>query len=190
MRCYHRNVKHPKTLLAKAFLVLVTGTTIAVYAGALPATNLAPVPSTVDSITPSELRMHLEFLASDELGGRYTLAPNFAIAARYLAAHLEAYGFHGAGDHGSFLQTFEVLSAKPDAAKCSLEIKAGDKSNTFSFGEFLLTASPSAGEAQGQIVFVGAGPRVLLAATTRTKYTPVTHRLSSSIGARFTTTLR
>ena len=148
---------HPKTFLVKAFLVLVASASIAIYAGALPATNLTPVPATVDSITPSELRMHLEFLASDELGGRYTLAPNFAISARYIAAHLEGYGFHGAGDHGSFLQTFEVVSAKPDTAKCSLEIKTGDKSSSHNFGEFFLLGSTSAGEAQGQIVFVGAG---------------------------------
>src|SRR5882672_7385551 len=96
---------------------------IFLFTAGMPVASLGPVPATVETITPGELRMHLEFLASDELGGRYTLAPNFAIAARYLAAHLEAYGFHGAGDHG----------------------------------EFLLTASPSAGEAQGQIVFVGAG---------------------------------
>ena len=157
LRCYHRGVNNPKTFLVKTLLVVVASASIAIYAGGLPATNLAPVPSTVDSITPRELRMHLEFLASDELGGRYTLAPNFAISARYLAAHLEGYGFHGAGDHGGFLQTFEVISAKPDTAKSSLEIKAGDKSSTFNFGDIVLSGSTSAGQAQGQIVFVGAG---------------------------------
>src|SRR5689334_23702748 len=94
---------------------------------------LPPVPPTVDSITPGELRMHLQFLASEELGGRYTLAPNFAIAARYLATHLEAYGFHGAGEHGEFLQTFQVISAKPDVAKSSLEIKNKTKANSYHF---------------------------------------------------------
>jgi len=34
------------------------------------------------SINATELRMHLSFLASPELGGRYTLAPNFAIAGK------------------------------------------------------------------------------------------------------------
>ena len=80
--------------------------------------------------------MHLEFLASDELGGRYTLSPNFAIAARYLAAHLEGYGFRGAGDKGSFLQTFEVVSSRPDPAKSTLELTAGNKTSTFGLGDF------------------------------------------------------
>ncbi|HET7872834.1 MAG TPA: hypothetical protein VFL42_10015, partial [Terriglobales bacterium] len=111
----------------------------------------------MESITPTELRMHLEFLASDELGGRYTLSPNFAIAARYLAAHLQAYGFRGAAN-GSFLQSFDVISAKADAAKTTLELTVNGKPVVIKFGEdFLLSASSGAAVAEGQIVFVGAG---------------------------------
>src|SRR5689334_18301844 len=80
-------------------------------AGVLAAT-LPSVPESVETITPTELRMHLEFLASDELGGRYTLSPSFGIAARYLAAHLKAYGFVGGAKDGSFLQNFDVMSTK------------------------------------------------------------------------------
>lgn len=100
--------------------------------------------------------MHLQFLASDELGGRYTLSPSFAIAARYLASHLEAYGFRGAGDHGGFLQSFEVIAAKPDASKSSLELTLDGKTETYSFGDFF-TLAPISGSAEGKIVFVGAG---------------------------------
>ncbi|HEY7402179.1 MAG TPA: M28 family peptidase [Candidatus Angelobacter sp.] len=125
------------------------------YAGPAPVV-LPSVPTTVDSITPGELRMHLEFLASPELGGRYTLAPNFAIAARYLASHLEAYGFHGGGENGDFLQTFQVIAAKPDTAKSSLDITKAGKTGNYHFGDFYL-AGVGSGEAQGQVVFVGAG---------------------------------
>jgi Zn-dependent M28 family amino/carboxypeptidase len=111
----------------------------------------------VTSITPEELRMHLQFLASDELGGRYTLSPSFAIAARYLAAHLEADGFRGAGEHGSFLQTFEVVSTKLDPAKTSLELTLNGQPATYGFGEVFATQNPAGGSAQGNIVFVGAG---------------------------------
>jgi hypothetical protein len=100
--------------------------------------------------------MHLEFLSSQELGGRYTLAPNFAISARYLAAHLEAYGFRGAGEHGDFLQTFQVISAKPDIAKSALDITRAGKTSSYHFGDFYLNGI-AGGEAQGQIVFVGTG---------------------------------
>lgn len=128
-----------------------------VFATGLPPANLPPVPNTVDSITPTELRMHLEFLASDELGGRYTLSPSFQIAARYLAAHLEAYGFRGAGDHGSFMQTFEVVSSKADAANSSLSLTIGGKSQSYLLGDFMFMMSSGNANVQGPIVFVGAG---------------------------------
>jgi peptidase M28-like protein len=140
-----------KVLLALALLPAgLAGTTIL-------AANLPSVPPTVESITPTELRMHLEFLASDELGGRYTLSPSLAIAARYLAAHLEAYGFRGA-TNGSFLQTFSVVASKTDPAKTTLELTLGGKPEVLKFGDdFVPAPSSGAGQAEAQIVFVGAG---------------------------------
>jgi hypothetical protein len=136
-------------------LALAVITPVAIYAAG-PSAVLPAVPPTVESITTGELRMHLEFLASEELGGRYTLSPNFTIAARYLATHLQAYGFRGAGDHGDFLQTFQVIAAKPDTAKSSLEITRAGKASNYHFGDFYI-AGGSSGEAQGEIVFAGSG---------------------------------
>jgi Peptidase family M28 len=149
-------VIRPKAFLLKNALVLITAVSFAISAGAAPP-NLPPVPNTVDSITPTELRMHLQFLASDELGGRYTLAPNFAIAARYLATRLESYGFRGAGDQGGFLQTFEVVAVKPDAPNCALTLTIGDKTSNHPFGDFVLSGATGTGSAAGSVVFVGAG---------------------------------
>src|SRR5437764_502212 len=73
----------------------------------------APPPTAENVISPTELREHLEFLASNELGGRYTLSPSFAVAARYLASRLEAYGYKPVGDGGTFFQHFDVISSKP-----------------------------------------------------------------------------
>jgi Peptidase family M28 len=154
-RCYHERVKLPLST-SKFFLVLAAALSLTICAAGLPPANLPPVPNTVDSITPTELRMHLEFLASDELGGRYTLSPSFAIAARYLAAHLQAYGFHGAGDHGGFLQTFEVVSGKPNAADTALTLTIGDQTVNYGFGDFYPN-SVSTANAQGAIVFAGSG---------------------------------
>ncbi len=100
--------------------------------------------------------MHLEFLASDELGGRYTLSPNFAIAARYLATQLKSYGFQGAGKNGDFLQPFEVVSSKVDPSKTSLVLTMDGKAGTYSIGDFYAT-SGSNGDVEGQVVFVGPG---------------------------------
>jgi hypothetical protein len=153
--CYHLSVNFPKTFLAKITFAVAFVASVALYAAG-PAMVLPSVPPTVDSITPGELRMHLQFLASQELGGRYTLSPSFAIVARYLATRLEAYGFKGAGEHGDFLQTFQVISGKPDTAKSSLEVTAGGKTNSYHFGDFYAGASGT-GSAEGQVVFLGTG---------------------------------
>ena len=140
-----------KHLLSVFFLLLVAA------AVGVPASNLAPVPTTsVDAIKAVELRNHLEFLTSEELGGRYTLAPNFPVVARYLATNLEAYGFHGAGDHGDFLQHFAVISSKPDPQKTALSVTIQGHTDNYSFGDFF-TLGSTEGKAQGQIVFVGYG---------------------------------
>jgi hypothetical protein len=149
-------VKQLRILPAKLLLLLVVAAPVWIFATE-PSAVLPVVPATVDSITPSELRMHLQFLTSEELGGRYTLAPNFAIAARYLASHLEGYGFRGAGEHGEFLQTFQVISAKPDPAKSLLEITRAGKASSYHFGDFYIAPSGASGDAEGEIVFVGAG---------------------------------
>jgi hypothetical protein len=154
--CYHLSVNLPKNFLVKITFAVAFAASVALYAAG-PAMVLPSVPPTVDSITPGELRMHLQFLASQELGGRYTLSPSFAIAARYLATRLEAYGFKGAGEHGDFLQIFQVVSSKPDTAKSSLEITAGGKTNSYHFGDFYAGATRGTGSAEGQVVFVGPG---------------------------------
>jgi hypothetical protein len=148
-------VNHSKNFLAKIAIALALVASAAMYTAGAAAMVLPAVPSTVDSITPGELRMHLEFLASQELGGRYTLSPSFAIAARYIATRLEAYGFKGAGEHGDFLQTFQVVSAKPDTAKSSLEITTGGKTSSYHFGDFYVGGGNSS--AEGEVVFVGSG---------------------------------
>src|SRR6516162_9626100 len=151
------NVNSLNATALKTRLVLAVAFSLVLCASAVPPPNLPPVPNTVSSITPEEMRMHLEFLASDELGGRYTLAPNFAISARYLAAHLQAYGFRGAGEHGSFLQTFAVMSTQLDPAQTSLELTMADKTSTYNSEDFVASPGTAIGAAQGEIVFVGAG---------------------------------
>lgn len=116
-----------------------------------------PSPSAVQAISETELRKHLSFLASPELGGRYTLSPGFAVTARYLASRLESYGFQGAGDNGSFYQPFELTVSKPQVKDMSLKITLGGETQSYAFGEFLSGFGTPAGEAAGALVFVGHG---------------------------------
>jgi hypothetical protein len=115
-----------------------------------------PPAESVQAINPTELRMHLEFLSSDQLGGRYTLSPNFAVAAEYLATRLKAYGFRGAGDNGSFMQGFEVLTVKADPEQSSLSLTIDGKTADYPYGDFI-NSGTKGGAAEGRIAFVGYG---------------------------------
>ncbi|HSR67619.1 MAG TPA: M28 family peptidase [Acidobacteriota bacterium] len=107
------------------------------------------------TINADELRMHIEFLASPELGGRYTLSPQLAVVNRYLASRLRAYGFKGAVE-GSFLQEYDVRRSlpKPQDSLLTLTSNQGTE-HSFRYGEFVLDG-PSV-DFQGEVVFVGYG---------------------------------
>jgi hypothetical protein len=107
-------------------------------------------------INPTELRMHLEFLASQEFGGRYTLSPNFQVAARYLATRLEAYGYKGAGKDGSFFQPFDVISSQVEPQSSSLSITAKGTTTDYKYGDFY-NSGRSGGDVSGAVVFAGYG---------------------------------
>src|ERR1700686_1489559 len=85
---------------ALAILMLAALTMAAAGASNLP----LPAAEATSAITARDLKRHLSFLASDELGGRYTLSASNLIAARYLASQLEYYGYRGAARDGSFFQ--------------------------------------------------------------------------------------
>lgn len=89
--------------------------------------------SSMETISAKELRKHLTFIASDELKGRDTGSPELDIAARYLAAHLESYGYKGIGPDGSFFQ--DVPLHKTAFENKSLSVRIGDDVLEFTNGE-------------------------------------------------------
>jgi hypothetical protein len=105
---------HHVRLRAAVALAIVLFAEVA-FARSLP----LPPASSTDAINPTELRMHLEFLASPELGGRYTLSPSIKVAARYLASRLEAYAPPAARLLGSGLE-------RTGLADRTVGIKLGD----------------------------------------------------------------
>ena len=116
-----------------------------------------PSPEASSSITITDLKKHLTFLASDELGGRYTLSPSNRIAARYLASQLESYGYRGAARDGSFFQKVPLGYRTIDGAGSRIIINAGNSRQEFKYGEDFLTDSPLSGDVSGGLVFVGYG---------------------------------
>lgn len=124
---------------------------------ARPLSLATPPAASVSAINATELRMHLEFLASSELGGRYTLSPGINIAARYLASRLASYGFRGAaGADGSFMQRINLVATHPVPAKTTLALKLNGRESNYSYGDFITNATAS-GTATGALVFVGYG---------------------------------
>lgn len=66
--------------------------------------------STDPSIVAGELRAHVEWLASDALGGRRAGTPEADRAARYLANEFKRYGLTPLGDDGDYLQAFSFVA--------------------------------------------------------------------------------
>src|SRR6059036_2236241 len=76
-------------------------------------------------ITPAKLKLHLEFIASDELEGRATPSRGLDLAARYIASHLEYYGYQPAGDNDGFYQTI-AMSRRKTSNESKVTVHATD----------------------------------------------------------------
>lgn len=84
----------------------------------------AAVPSlgNVDSITATELKDWLTFIASDKLEGRDTPSRGLDFAAKYLAAHLSGLGIKPAGGDGIYFQKFPLKHSKIIPHETRLEL--------------------------------------------------------------------
>src|SRR5215510_7498891 len=127
--------------------------TSSVVAGNMP----LPTPEATSSITARDLRRHLSFLASNELGGRYTLSPSNRVAARYLASQLESYGYRGAARDGSFLQRVPLSLRDVDRVASRVTLTIGGVKRDFNFGDAFLSEAPADMNVNGGLVFAGYG---------------------------------
>jgi hypothetical protein len=144
----HRSKRAIAVLVLAAFLAAS-----ATSAGNLP----LPTAEATSSITIRDLKMHLSFLASEELGGRYTLSPSNRVAARYLASQLESFGYRGAARDGSFFQRVPLSFRDVDRAATRLTLNVGGAKREFSFGDGFLADAPTDTNISGGLVFVGYG---------------------------------
>lgn len=129
---------------------------VALCAGAL-AQRRAAAPS--GPINEDFLRGHIKFLSDDQLEGRGTGAPGGELAAKYIAAQLEAMGVKGAARDGSFFQQVSLVGVKADP-NTTLTISAGAKSESFKFAEEFVAftgAQEPLVDVTAELVFVGYG---------------------------------
>jgi hypothetical protein len=118
-----------------------------------PSVRATDVSAGTQLISPQKLKMHLSFIASDELEGRDTPSRGLDLAARYIASHLEFYGYQPAGDNGTFYQTI-AMSKRRASKNAKVTISAGDQKVEFGQG---VDFFGSGGEARGELLFAGYG---------------------------------
>lgn len=107
-----------------------------------------------ESISPNDLRAHLNFLASDELEGRETTYRGQKIAALYIASVFQRLGLKPAGHDGSFFQDFPLTVVKP-SEQTTITLRAKTSSNTLLFGRDFLTIATVETTLTAPALFIG-----------------------------------
>ncbi|HKN83550.1 MAG TPA: hypothetical protein VJW17_08940, partial [Pyrinomonadaceae bacterium] len=111
------------------------------------------------AINEATLKAHIRFLSDDLLEGRGTGARGGEIAARYIAAQLEAIGAKGAGANGSFFQPVSLVGVKADPGT-TLTISGSGGSETFKFADDFVAFTGAQTEninVDADLIFVGYG---------------------------------
>jgi Zn-dependent M28 family amino/carboxypeptidase len=114
---------------------------------------------TSSTINEATLKAHIRFLSDDLLEGRGTGARGGEIAAKYIAAELEALGAKGAGANGSFFQPVSLVGVKADPGTV-LTISGSGGSETFKFADDFVAFTGAQTEnvnVDADLVFVGYG---------------------------------
>jgi hypothetical protein len=103
-------------------------------------------------ITGLELKSHLEFLASEELKGRYPGTPEDSVLLHYISSEFESYGL--AFFSGKGIQNFDFISNSKQGPSNSLSIIGNEIASQKDFMPFSFTTSS---EAIANVVFAGYG---------------------------------
>src|ERR1041385_8713569 len=110
-------------------------------------------------INEATLKGHIRFLSDDMLEGRGTGARGGELAAKYIAAQLEALGAKGAGAGGSFFQPVSLVGVKADP-NTTLTISGASGNETFKFADDYVAftgAQTESVDVDADLVFVGYG---------------------------------
>jgi len=110
-----------------------------------------------ESIARKDMKMHLSFLASDELEGREMCERGSRITARYIAAQFEHMGLQPAGDNNTYFQHLKVrrVGVEPEAATFKIFENNGKKIE-FELGDDFLVNRGNIPEPL-PVVFAGYG---------------------------------
>ena len=107
-------------------------------------------------ITASEIKDHINYLASDELEGRMTGTPELYKAAEFLKKEFESYGLKPLFD-GSYFQEFPFME-KLELGNNTLTFTIDEKEKSAELSkDFIALGFTDNAEVKGNIVFAGYG---------------------------------
>jgi hypothetical protein len=108
-------------------------------------------------IIASDLRSHVEFLASPFLKGRMDGEPGLDIAARYLASQAQLIGLKPANS-GSYFQPYTIIRKSLDANSSYVRVVTSNDSTQISDPPYnLVPMGPADISLEGEVVFAGYG---------------------------------
>jgi len=111
-----------------------------------------------DNITEDEIYVHIKYLASDELEGRFPGTNGDKLAQEYIAKEYKTYGLQPAGDNNSYIQHFNLITKSQLGTNNNLEISTDGNTKTFEVEkDFIPLSFTDNGIAEGDLVFVGYG---------------------------------
>jgi hypothetical protein len=104
------------------------------------------------------LESHVQYLASDELGGRGNGTEGLTLAARYIAKQFDELQLSPAGANRTYFQTFRVMVGKEIGRRTSVSLRYREGVKQLEYAaDFQPMTFSSAGELSAPIVFVGYG---------------------------------
>ena len=106
----------------------------------------------VDTISATQMKDYLTFIASDEMEGRDTPSRGLDTTAKFIAMNLSKWGFKPAGDNGTFFQRIDLKRDRIDAAQTRVEFNG----RVLTPGTDYIPVGGS-GNFSGQLVFAGTG---------------------------------
>ncbi|MDH3660429.1 MAG: M28 family peptidase [Alphaproteobacteria bacterium] len=119
--------------------------------------EVPPLPESSADISPDDLRLHVEALASEAMEGRLTGSHGEKLATDYVAKAFERLGLEPAGDDGSYFQPFDFTAGVSLGADNRLRI-AGIETSPEVDSDWRPLGMSKEGEIEpGGIVFAGYG---------------------------------
>jgi hypothetical protein len=131
--------------------------------GTLPVETRAPLARPAIATTvPVERRIdaHLEYLASDDLGGRETGTVHSQVTAQYVASVFRSIGLQPGGDAGSYFQKYPLSANRLVAEETTLRLSSAqsDALAFTLFDDYVVRGTADTGvDLAGEVVFAGHG---------------------------------